>query len=99
MSHREDLIKLGTARVASIDLDPGEQSPWHLHSELVETVFCLQGAIEVQIEMPGTRTSLLPGERLVIAPLLKHRLVNRQSVVSTYLLVQSGRYDFIEDKL
>ena len=95
MSQREDLIALDNAKVASIELAIGEESPWHYHTEVIETVICLHGDISLQCRKPVENTLLKPGQRYKINPLHEHRLVNTGNGVATYLLVQSGRYDFI----
>lgn len=92
---REDLIDSENARVASINLAPGEYTAWHHHSELVENIFCLLGPIEVETE--AGRVRLQPGERLQLKPLQRHRLLNPGQGAGRYLLVQKGRYDFISD--
>ena len=43
MAGREDLLLTDSARVAEIVLSPGEESPWHIHSVVVEYLFCLSG--------------------------------------------------------
>ena len=95
MSQREELITLNNARVASIELAIGEESQWHYHTELVENVVCLNGSIELQCSSPELLVRLNPGERKEIKPMRKHRLVNLGDTEATYLLVQSGNYDFV----
>lgn len=95
MRKREDLILLDNAKVASIKLSSGEESPWHYHTEVVENIICLSGMINLQIRTPETDKNLKPGERYLIKPKQEHRLVNTGNNDATYLLVQSGSYDFI----
>ncbi len=96
MSRRKDLIKLNNARVASIDLAIGEESEWHHHTELIENVVCLKGVIELQCKNPEVFLQMKPGERKEIKPMRKHRLINLGDAEATYLLVQSGNYDFVQ---
>ena len=97
MSKREDLIALDRARVASIELSIGEESPWHHHTEVVENVVCLQGDICLQFKEPAENIILSSGQRYKIVPMMEHRLVNTGDCVATYLLVQSGSYDFVTE--
>lgn len=95
MSPREDLIATSSARVAQITLQPREESPWHYHTELTEHVFCLQGTIHLEGRNPVRHMCLQTGDRCDVNALEEHRFVNATTTSSTYLLVQSGTYDFI----
>ena len=50
---RDDLVRTDTVRVASIELVAGEESPWHCHTQVHETIFCLRG--EIGGAAPGGR--------------------------------------------
>lgn len=95
MVSREDLVITDNARVAEIALSSGEESPWHIHSEIVEYIFCLAGKIEVHCLEPDAAVELCPGEKMEIQPLRQHRISNYTDAESKYLLVQRGTYDFI----
>ncbi|MEZ5503451.1 MAG: cupin domain-containing protein [Halioglobus sp.] len=95
MSEREDFVLTNDARVASIALAGKEASPWHYHNHVLERVVCVSGSIEVQCSGLGSSQVLMPGEIALIESGRKHRLVNLLSYSSTYLLVQSGEYDFV----
>lgn len=95
---REELIRSGDARVAAIELEAGEVSPWHYHSRVTETVFGLQGEVrleEARGEAGTAAVSLFPGQRHELAPGVIHRLSNPGAAKSVYLLVQKGHYDFV----
>ena len=92
---REDLICTNEVRVASISLDAGEVSPQHYHSQVIETIICLNGIIEVQYGDPGEQVLLQPGQRHDVMPKVKHKLLNVSDSQSVYLLIQTGEYDFI----
>jgi len=95
MSARKDFVMTANARVASITLDGNEASPWHHHNDVFERVICLLGAIEVQMSAPDATRILHPGDMAEIESKRRHRLVNLRCDASDYLLVQSGRYDFV----
>lgn len=96
MNQREDLIATHNARVAEIILQAHEQSPWHYHTKLTESVFCLHGHIEVQCGHPASTIRLSPGERYDLKPKVEHRVRNPTAADASYLLVQNGSHDFIE---
>ena len=95
MSTREDLISSKNARVASIDLEPGEISPWHYHSEVVEHLICLDGSIELQFNEPETSIEMQLARRYTVKPMRAHRLANTGKSKASYLLIQDGKYDSI----
>ncbi len=92
---REDLIDTDIVKVSTIKMAPGEQSPWHYHTHIQESVFCLTGELVVSNDMLADIT-LMPGERIDFNPGQQHSLHNRENQPASYLLVQHGRYDFIE---
>ncbi|MBK9130526.1 MAG: cupin domain-containing protein [Gammaproteobacteria bacterium] len=92
---REELIRTDDARVASIELEAGEVSPWHYHSRAMETVFGLRGEVRLEVGVDASAITLRPGQRHEVAPGVRHRLANPGSGKSVYLLVQNGHYDFV----
>lgn len=99
MHLRKQLIKQEKARVTLIDLAISEQTPWHFLTDLVENHVCLDGHIELQCKKPNRNVALLPGEHHEIIPQQEHRLVNLGDGRATFLLVQSGQYDFISSEV
>lgn len=92
---RDDLVRTDTVRVASVELAVREESPWHCHTEVHETVFCLRGEIGVRRAPPLDTITLMPGQRCDVEPGLPHAIHNPGRDTACYLLIQTGRYDFI----
>ncbi|SER02506.1 Cupin domain-containing protein [Amphritea atlantica] len=92
---RIDLIKMEGARVARISLAPGEISPNHYHTEVVENVVCLAGKLEIRFDDSSKTEVLVPGNIYEIKPEEPHFLINLCDSTSEYLLVQKGAYDFV----
>jgi quercetin dioxygenase-like cupin family protein len=92
---RDDLIRTDTMRVASIELAAGEESPWHYHTQVHESVYCLRGEIGVRRAPPLGAVTLMPGQRCDIEAGSLHALYNPGRSAAGYLLVQAGRYDFV----
>ena len=90
---RIGLIKMDEEREARISLAPGEISPNHYHSSVVEEVFCLSG--EIDIVIAGNKKRLVPGGACKIEPLVSHYLMNPSTGKAEYLLRQKGVYDFV----
>lgn len=82
-------------RVVVLTLRPGEEVPWHWHSNVSDKIFCLEGTLEIEARVPRERHVLRPGERFDIAPKRAHVVRNVGSAVCRYLIVQgNGAYDF-----
>jgi len=92
---REDLVDTDKVKVSNITLQAGEQSAWHYHSYIQESVFCLSGEL-----LAGNDTRddiiLLPGDRIDFSPGQPHVVSNQHNQAANYLLIQQGQHDFIE---
>ncbi|TPD55439.1 MULTISPECIES: cupin domain-containing protein [Thalassolituus] len=93
-----DLIKTDEVRVSRICLKAAEISPAHYHSNVIESIVCLSGEIEVVLDSSSDPNILKPGNLIDIQPLDGHHLINRLNSASEYLLVQKGSYDFVPIK-
>ena len=82
-------------RVRVNTLAPNEGTPWHWHSVVTDTVFCLEDGLVVVHRAPDERVALRPGERTDVAPGRVHRVLNTTARPLRYLLIQAtGKYDF-----
>jgi quercetin dioxygenase-like cupin family protein len=89
------IIKTDDVRVRILSLEPGENTPWHFHSEITDNMFCLCGEIVVQIKDTGEETRLQPGQRCEVPKDQVHQVANTGENTTQYLLVQGvGKYDF-----
>ena len=84
-------------RVLEITLGPGEEVPWHVHSQVDDIFFCLAGAIDVHTRKPEDTHALAPGASCRIPHGRAHRVTNAAPAgVSRFVLVQGpGAYDFV----
>lgn len=94
MSEREDIVLTDQVRVAQFTLSAGERLPWHYHTRVHESVFCLSGRIHVLGERQ--RQVIHTGERIQFGAGQAHALHNNTDQPASYLLIQHGEYDFIE---
>jgi len=99
MSIEEIIIHTENVKVRIIELQAGEQGPFHFHTEITDNMFGVAGEITVSLKDPAETVILTPGVRCAIKPGRVHRVSNnRKSEVSRYLLVQGvGTYDFIRE--
>jgi quercetin dioxygenase-like cupin family protein len=91
----EVLIKTDNVSVRILELEPGEELPWHYHSQVTDYIIALDGKIEVQLRSPEEEAALTAGEKYRVATGRVHRVVNGCSRKIKYLLIQGvGKYDF-----
>jgi len=89
------LFQSDIALVRLMELGPHEIGEKHLHSELFETVVCIEGEISMFVANGKSPKVLRPGTQASVAALLPHWLQNNSGTPAKYLLVQNGgAYDF-----
>ena len=98
MKKEQIIIQTENVKVRIMELEPGEVTPWHHHTEITDTMFGLTGEILVMMKNPEERQVLTPGCRCTVATGRIHQVTNNlRSENSSYLLVQGvGTYDFIK---
>ena len=75
-------------------LPPGGAIPWHCHTVITDTTYCLEGAVQIEMLGPAERVVLSAGERQVIAPHRPHKITPYGGQPCRFLLVQGvGQYD------
>ena len=90
------LIDTAVSRAVEFELAAGSAGPWHCHSHMLETCYCLGAALAVDVDGAGA-TQLKAGERCEIPAGIAHRIRNDSPVACRYLVVQQGgSYDFVE---
>lgn len=82
-------------RVVRITLAPGQVVPWHWHSEIRDTFFCLEGAMTVETRAPRHEYRLAPGDECAVEPKTAHIVRNTGPGRCRFAVVQGpGVYDF-----
>jgi quercetin dioxygenase-like cupin family protein len=91
------IAETSNLRVSEFTLRSSESLPWHHHSEVDDTFYCLEGLIDVETRQPAQRFVLRPGEKCVVPAKTVHRSGNAANGTSRYLLIQGvGHYDFVK---
>jgi quercetin dioxygenase-like cupin family protein len=76
-------------------LAPGEEVPWHLHSEVGDTLYVVRGPVTVYSRAPDEVRIGEAGGALHTPAGRVHRVVNESDHdVDTILIQGIGRYDF-----
>ena len=91
------VLATDNVRVRIMTLESGAATAWHYHTEVTDSMYCLDGPIAVEYRNPDERMELVNGQYCNVAVKRVHRVVNLTRREAQYLLVQGiGRYDFNE---
>ena len=95
VEHREVVAETDNLRVSILTFAPGQEVPWHYHSRVTDTFYCLEGVLSVETRTPPARHLLDVGESCAVPPMTAHRVTGRDGGRARFLIVQGiGRYDF-----
>jgi len=76
-------------------LAPGEEVPWHFHSEVRDTFYVLRGPVTIYTREPEATHVVDTGEVLQTRPRQPHRVVNLSEYDVAFILIQGvGKFDF-----
>ena len=91
---RELIAEAPVLRVQILTLAEGEDVPWHYHTEITDTIACLEGPMEVK--MPSGSHQLEAGDTFAVGPHTPHRVCGKDGGRCRFLVVQGiGAHDFI----
>jgi quercetin dioxygenase-like cupin family protein len=83
--------------VREYTLDPGEEIPWHRHSEVSDYYYGLEGTVVIETRNPPARHEIGVGERASVTPPTVHHISNPGTRPCRFLLVQGvGKHDFVK---
>ncbi|MCC6532506.1 MAG: cupin domain-containing protein [Burkholderiales bacterium] len=75
-------------------LAPGQEIPWHYHSVITDTTYCLEGAVEIEMLGPHERVLLGVGQSHAVPGNRPHRITPHGDQPCRFLLIQGvGAYD------
>ena len=95
---REIIAKVKNLRTSILTVGPGQSVPWHHHSEVTDTVFCIEGPMQVETRAPDEKRILVPGEMTAIPPGQPHRVSGVGGDRCKFLIIQGvGDYDYLPD--
>jgi quercetin dioxygenase-like cupin family protein len=96
VEERLTIAETGDLAVKRFTLAEGQEIPWHFHSAVTDTFFCLEGTLVVETRAPRARHDLAVGESCAVAPKTAHRVSGRDGARARFLIVQGiGPYDYI----
>ena len=94
VSDRAMIVETPDLRVQLFTLAAGEEVPWHYHTVISDTFFCLDGPMVVQTKAADGGHELQPGEKVTVTPPTAHRVAGKNDGSCRFVLVQeTGPYD------
>ncbi len=82
-------------RMVVLTLAPGQEVPWHWHSNVADNFICLEGPMVVETRAPRERFELGPGERCAVPARRAHRVGGKDGGRCKFAILQGvGTYDF-----
>jgi quercetin dioxygenase-like cupin family protein len=75
-------------------LAPGQEIPWHYHTVITDTTYCIEGSVQIEMLGPHERVVLGVGESHAVPTNRPHRITAYGDASCRFLLVQGvGPYD------
>jgi len=75
-------------------LSPGESIPWHYHTIISDTTYCLEGSVQIEMLSPPERVLLDVGQSHAVPTNRPHQITPHGDRPCRFLLVQGvGKYD------
>jgi mannose-6-phosphate isomerase-like protein (cupin superfamily) len=75
-------------------LAPGQEIPWHYHTAITDTTYCIEGTVQIDLLDPSERVLLAIGQKHVVSTNRPHRVTPHGERPCRFLLVQGvGKYD------
>lgn len=96
IANKQSIAQSADVRVTLMTFDPGQEIPWHAHSNVTDTSFCLKGEVELAMSGPDEALRLTPGQWKQVPIGRAHRVRCTGPGQCEVLLVQGvGEYDFM----
>jgi len=96
IQERKVIAETSDLRVAEMILAPGQFIPWHRHSHVTDTFFCLEGDLQIEMPRVGNAIRLTVGDSFVVPTPRAHRVSNVGKGLCRFVIVQGvGAYDFV----
>lgn len=83
-------------RIAEMRLIPGQQVPWHSHTNVSDTFYVLEGRLRLHLQDPKESVDLAPGESYPVVAGRPHLVRSADDAPVTFLILQGvGEYDYV----
>ena len=88
------IAKGSDVRVQERTLAPGNEIPWHYHTLVTDTTYCIEGTVRIEMLDPQEQVVITRGQSHAVPPNRPHRVTPDGERPCRFLLVQGvGKYD------
>ena len=95
VANREVVAATPDLRMVVLTLAPGQEVPWHWHSNVADHIICLEGPMVVETRAPRERFELMPGHRCTVPVRRAHHVGGKDGGACKFAILQGiGTYDF-----
>jgi len=95
LENRELIAQAPGLRMQILTLGPGQEVPWHWHSEVTDTFWCMEGPIVIETRAPREVVELAPGQMYAVPAKRAHRVTGKDGGRAKFAILQGvGTYDF-----
>jgi len=101
VSARQWIAKGSDVHVKEFILGPGEEVPWHHHSDIFDVFYCIEGKLNIELQDVFTHDSppelvLNVGDSAKVDVGMAHRPYNPGPGRTRFVLIQGvGQYDYL----
>ena len=83
-------------RITELQISTTQKVPWHLHSNVQDTFYVIEGQLRLFLREPKEEVRLGPGDTYSVKPRRPHLVTNGGERSATFLVLQGiGEYDFV----
>ena len=83
-------------KITRIVLEPGEEVPWHRHTEVTDTFYPVVGPLTIETKKPDGKVEIEAGDVFQTEVGQPHRVSNGTHHRVQFLLIQGGgAFDFV----
>ncbi len=95
LEKRELIAEAAGLRMQILTLAAGQEVPWHWHSEVVDTFWCMDGPMVIETRVPREVVELAPGQMYAVPARQAHRVTGKDGGRCRFAILQGvGTYDF-----
>lgn len=96
---RELVAEAPGLRVQVLTVGPEQCVPWHHHTQISDSFFCIEGQMVLETREPSSVLHLRVGQRAIVPPLQPHRVTAAGGVRCRFVIVQGvGTYDYLPEE-
>ena len=83
-------------RIGELQISPTQKVPWHLHNNIQDTFYVIEGHLRLFLREPKEEIRLDPGQTYSVKAGRPHLVANGGNSSAIFLVIQGiGEYDYV----